>query len=83
VLQNRPGVTGLATLRFHHKEGKMLAACSSANETEELYIRHCIPIKARLDLIWAKNQSLCYDAQLICETVLRVFPTRIWKNSQK
>ncbi len=83
VLQNRPGVTGLATLRFHHKEEKMLTACSSENETEELYIRHCIPIKARLDLIWAKNQSLCYDAQLIGETALRVFSRRTREKSHK
>ena len=73
VLQNRPGVTGLATLYFHHREEHMLAACASADESEELYIRRCIPVKARLDLIWAKNQSLCYDARLIVETTLRVF----------
>jgi len=72
VLQNRPGVTGLATLYFYHKEEKILAGCTTANETEELYIRRCIPMKARLDLIWAKNQSLCYDAQLIGETAWRV-----------
>lgn len=73
VLQNRPGVTGLATLYFHYKEGQLLAACGSASETEDIYIRRCIPVKARLDLIWAKNQSLCYDAQLIVETASRVF----------
>ncbi len=73
VLHNRPGVTGLATLYFHHREDHMLAACASADESEALYVRRCIPVKARLDLIWAKNQSLCYDARLIVETTLRVF----------
>ncbi len=79
VLQNRPGVTGLATLYFYHKEEKLLAACTSAAESEDLYIRRCIPMKARLDLIWSKNQSLCYDAQLIGETALRVFSRQIRK----
>ncbi len=73
VLQNRPGVTGLATLYFYHREEKFLAACATAAEAQEIYIRRCIPMKARLDLIWAKNQSLCYDSQLIYETVVRVF----------
>jgi lipopolysaccharide/colanic/teichoic acid biosynthesis glycosyltransferase len=81
VLQNRPGVTGLATLYFYHREEKLLAACASATETEELYIRRCIPMKARLDLIWAKNQSLCYDALLISETVFRVFSRRTKKTT--
>ena len=76
VLQNRPGVTGLATLYFHHREEHMLAACASADESEALYVRRCIPVKARLDLIWAKNQSLCYDARLIVETARRVFSRR-------
>ncbi|SLN11187.1 UDP-glucose:undecaprenyl-phosphate glucose-1-phosphate transferase [Roseovarius litorisediminis] len=73
VLQNRPGVTGLATLVYHRTEEKLLENCHSASETEEVYVRRCIPMKARLDLIWADNQSLCYDLQLICLTATRLF----------
>lgn len=72
VLRNRPGVTGLATLRYHAREEKLLARCADAAETERVYLRRCVPAKARLDLIWARNRSVCYDAALIVETVRRV-----------
>lgn len=77
VLQNRPGVTGLATLTYHRTEERLLANCQSAAETEEVYVRRCIPIKARLDLIWARNQNLCYDTKLIIETALRLFRSKL------
>lgn len=73
VLQNRPGVTGLATLIFHRTEERLLARCRNAAETEAVYLRRCVPVKARLDLIWARNRNICYDAKLIGDTVLRVF----------
>ena len=71
VLQNRPGVTGLATLTFHAREERLLAACQTATETEQVYLRRCVTVKARLDLIYAANQSICYDAMLICKTIAR------------
>lgn len=73
VLQNRPGVTGLATLRFHRREERLLAGCCDATETDHVYRQRCIPAKAKLDLIWARNHSLCFDLILIGETVKRVF----------
>ena len=73
VLRNRPGVTGLATLVFHGAEERLLAPCQSAAETEQVYVRRCIPVKARLDLIWARRRNICYDARLIWQTVARVF----------
>ena len=73
VLRSRPGVTGLATIIFHKTEERLLAPCSSAEDTEDVYVRRCIPVKGKLDLIYAKNQSLCYDAALIVETIRRVF----------
>ncbi|WP_135505634.1 sugar transferase [Roseovarius aestuariivivens] len=73
VLQKRPGVTGLATLRFHRREEQLLAQCMTAEETDTTYRRRCIPAKARLDLIWAQNHSLCFDLKLILETVKKVF----------
>ncbi|MEM6587922.1 MAG: sugar transferase [Pseudomonadota bacterium] len=72
VLQNRPGVTGLATLRYHRREEELLAACSTAEETDEVYINRCIPAKARLDLLWARNRSVCYDAILLAQTAAYV-----------
>ncbi len=73
VLRNRPGVTGLATLRFHRREDRLLRGCRTAEETEDTYLRLCVPAKARLDLLWARNQSVCYDIVLIWHTIARVF----------
>jgi lipopolysaccharide/colanic/teichoic acid biosynthesis glycosyltransferase len=75
VLLSRPGLTGLATLYFHRHEQRLLAACTSANETEALYRRVCIPRKAQLDLLYQAHRSLCLDIWLMIRTVLRV----IWK----
>lgn len=73
VLRNRPGVTGLATLAFHSAEERILAACTKADVTEDVYVRRCIPIKARLDLIWARNRNICFDICLIWQTISRIF----------
>lgn len=72
VLRARPGVTGLATLRFHRHEARILARSRSAAETDVLYCRACIPRKARLDLIYQAHQTLCLDAAILWQTVLRV-----------
>lgn len=71
VLRNRPGVTGLATLMFHAREERLLARCRDAEETERVYLRHCVPAKARLDLLWARRRSLCLDAWLVSRTGAR------------
>ncbi len=71
VLRYRPGVTGLATLRYHRTEERLLGTCRTADETDQVYSRRCVPAKARLDMIWAANQSLCFDVKLMLETVMR------------
>nr|WP_252731332.1 sugar transferase [Lentibacter algarum] len=71
VLASRPGVTGLATLAFHRREEVLLAACQTAEQTEAVYVRRCVPQKARIDLIYARNRSLCYDLRLMVATVFR------------
>jgi lipopolysaccharide/colanic/teichoic acid biosynthesis glycosyltransferase len=76
VLKSRPGVTGLATLVYHRTEERLLAPCTTADETEAVYTRRCIPAKARLDLIYAKNRNLCFDAVLMLATVVRRLPLR-------
>ncbi|WP_371224333.1 sugar transferase [Roseovarius sp. 2305UL8-3] len=72
VLKCRPGVTGLASLIFHKTEERLLAACHTAQDTEAVYLRRCVPVKAKLDLIYARNQSACYDGYLIWRTITRV-----------
>lgn len=76
VLRSRPGVTGLATLVFHRTEERLLAPCTTPEETEAVYVRRCIPAKARLDLIYAANRSLCLDVLLMAKTVVRRVPLR-------
>ena len=71
VLKSRPGVTGLATLVFHRTEERLLAGCTTPEETEAVYTRRCVPAKARLDLIYAQNRNLCFDLKLMVATVFR------------
>ncbi|MBK5933599.1 lipopolysaccharide/colanic/teichoic acid biosynthesis glycosyltransferase [Rhodovulum imhoffii] len=76
VLRSRPGITGLATLTYHAHEERLLAPCRTAEETDAVYSRACVPRKARLDLIYQRNQSVCYDAVLLWQTLARVFRRR-------
>ncbi|SHM18932.1 Sugar transferase involved in LPS biosynthesis (colanic, teichoic acid) [Roseovarius litoreus] len=69
VLRNRPGLTGLATLRFHRIEDRLLSVCRTAHETEQVYATRCIARKARLDLLWARHASLWFDLWLLVQTV--------------
>ncbi len=79
VLQNRPGITGLASLRFHRHEEALLRSCRSAAETDAVYSRRCVPRKARLDLIYQARRSFCYDLALIWETGSKVLFRRTFR----
>ncbi len=72
VLQCRPGITGLATLVYHRHEEWLLSACRTPQETHEVYLRRCVPTKARLDLIYRDNRNLCLDLWLLGRTVARL-----------
>ncbi len=76
VLQSRPGITGLASLHIHHHEERLLAACRTPEETDAVYTSRCIPRKARLDLIYQKNRTICLDLALIWQTGARVLIRR-------
>ena len=71
VLRSRPGISGLATLRFHRHEEHLLARARTREETDTIYCRACIPRKARLDLIYQARRTLCFDLALIGQTALR------------
>lgn len=73
VLRSRPGVTGLASIRFHKHEERLLAHCKTVAQTDDVYSRICVPRKARLDLIYQRNQNLCYDVKLIVQTAANLF----------
>jgi lipopolysaccharide/colanic/teichoic acid biosynthesis glycosyltransferase len=76
VLRSRPGLTGLATLHFHAREARLLAACRSPGETDAVYVRRCVPRKARLDLIYQHRRSLALDLALIAATIVVVLAPR-------
>lgn len=69
VLKSRPGVTGLASIVYHKHESKLLARCQSSEETDAVYSRACVPMKARLDLIYQRHQSLWFDFDLVFQTI--------------
>lgn len=69
VLKSRPGVTGLATIKFHRHEEWILSRSACATETDALYARRCIPRKARLDLIYQQNLTFCLDVRILLDTL--------------
>ena len=71
VLRSRPGITGLATLKYHRFEEALLAECTTPEETEDVYCRRCVPRKAAIDLIYQRHQSLCLDVKLMVQTAWR------------
>mgnify|MGYP003112783284 CR=1 FL=1 len=73
VLQSRPGITGLASLRLHAREEVLLAACTTPAQTDAVYRRRCIPRKAQLDLIYGRNRNFCWDLKLIAQTAVKPF----------
>lgn len=83
VLRSRPGITGLATLYYHRHEERLLAPCETAQKTDDIYCRRCIPRKAHLDLIYQRNQSLCFDMALLAQTFGRVLLRRLFGKAPK
>lgn len=71
VLKSRPGITGLATLMIHEREERLLAPCRTADETEAVYVRRCVPVKAAIDILYAKRRTICLDIRIMVATVHR------------
>ena len=76
VLVMPPGVTGLATLIYHAHEGRLLARSASAEETDAIYARACVPRKARLDLIYRARWSPCLDLWVLWRTLAALLTGR-------
>ncbi|MBX7460389.1 sugar transferase [Qipengyuania huizhouensis] len=72
VLKSRPGITGLASLNFSKRERELLSQCKNPEETDLVYCQRCIPRKAELDLIYQRNQNICFDVALMWRTALKV-----------
>lgn len=69
---SRPGITGLATVMVHAREERLLTPCGSAEETERVYLRRCLPVKLRLDAIYQRNRSLRLDLVVLWLTFVRL-----------
>jgi lipopolysaccharide/colanic/teichoic acid biosynthesis glycosyltransferase len=78
VLRCRPGLTGLATLVFSHREA-LLMNCPDAATAEVIYCRRCLPRKARLDLIYLRRRSLALDLWILWRTFLVVLKGLAWR----
>lgn len=83
VLRARPGITGLATLVYHAEEERLLAPCRTAAQTEQVYIRRCVPRKARLDRIYSARRNLGLDLWLMFATVIRRLPVAPGRRSRR
>lgn len=68
VLLVRPGITGLASIRYRN-ENEILAASDDPNRT---YIEEVMPQKIALDLEYIPRASVWYDIRLILETLVTV-----------
>ena len=68
VLLVRPGITGLASIRFRN-ENELLDASDDPNRT---YIEEVMPQKIALDLEYIPHATVIYDIRLILETLVTV-----------
>ncbi|WP_270725258.1 sugar transferase [Shimia sp. Alg240-R146] len=69
VLKARPGITGLASLVYHRHEALLLDRCETAEETDRIYCRVCVPRKAKLDVIYRDNHNVFWDFSIMYQTV--------------
>lgn len=68
LLQVRPGITDLASLKYRH-ESELLA---QADDPEAAYVTQILPDKIRLGKEYLRRQSLLFDVSLIARTLLRL-----------
>lgn len=68
VLLVRPGITGLASIRYRN-ENDLLTASADPNRT---YIEVVMPQKLALDLEYIPRAGVAYDIKLILETLVTV-----------
>ena len=66
VLELKPGITDLATLEFRNEEVLLRGAA----DTEEFYVRYCVPRKVELNLAYAARASVWEDTKIILRTVV-------------
>lgn len=68
VLEVRPGITSLASIRYRN-ENEILAKAENPDRT---YIEQVMPDKLAIDLEYVKNASLKNDIRLIFKTFIEI-----------
>ena len=68
VLQLRPGITGMASLRFRNEEE--LLAATNADQLEDYYVRVLLPEKAKIDLDYAQHATFLSDIKCLLQTLV-------------
>jgi len=74
VLEVPAGITGLASVMCHRHEARLLAQCATPEETEAVYMRRCVPLKARVDLLYVKHCSIWLDVYVLYLTAAKFGP---------
>lgn len=69
VLDVRPGITSLASIRYRN-ENDILAA---ADDPDKAYVEQVMPDKLAIDLEYVANASLASDLRLIFSTLKAIF----------
>ena len=67
-----PGITGLATVMVHRREERLLSVCRDLAEADRVYRSRCIPIKARLDLIYRERRGVLLNMLVLYRTFSRL-----------
>lgn len=70
IMRLRPGLTGLASLRYRDEE--TLLASVPRERLHEYYVSHILPHKVQLDLEYAERATLLSDIRVLLATLLRV-----------
>jgi len=64
----RPGITGLASIKFHEKEEQMLL--DAGDQADDVYIQKILPMKFRYNLFYVSHYGLWFDIKIIWWTIV-------------
>lgn len=65
ILQLKPGITDLASLRFRNEE----ALLHASEDAERFYVDQCLPRKSQLNRDYARRSNLLTDTWIILQTL--------------
>jgi lipopolysaccharide/colanic/teichoic acid biosynthesis glycosyltransferase len=64
----RPGITGLASIKFHEREERMIA--HAGDKADDVYIAKILPMKFKYNFFYIRNYGLLFDLQIIWWTIM-------------